>query len=144
MEHVSRTRLLTALVLGVVFGAGVLLGLAADSSLRAETAEVVAEETSGEAEPERRRRAPIYAQVDPTTDQQARIEAIISEHRERTNALDKDVGATLRRGFREILFETREAIKGVFTPEQAAEYQGLLDEYDARRAAERESRDDRK
>ncbi len=143
MEHGSRTRLLTALVLAVVFGAGVLLGLAADSSLRAETAEVVAAETSGEAEPERRRRALTYPEVDPTPEQQTRIDAIVSEHRERTNALDKENRVALRGGFRAILLETREAIKGVFTPEQAAEYQRLLDERDARAAAEREDRDDR-
>ena len=144
MEHVLRTRLLAAVVIAVVFGAGVLLGLAADSSLGAETAEVVAGEANGEAEPERRRRAPIYTQVDRTPDQQVRIDAIISEHRERTNALDKEARVTLRQGVRQIYLETREAIKGVFTPEQAAEYQMLLDAFDARQAAERENRDDRK
>lgn len=145
MEHVLRTRLLTAVVIAVVFGAGVLLGLAADSSLGAETAEVVAGETNGEAEPERRRRSPIYTQVDRTPEQQVRIDAIISEHRERTNALDKEARVTLRQGVRQIYLETRDAIKGVFAPEQAAEYQRLLDEFDAaRQAAERENRDDRK
>lgn len=144
MEHVSRIRLLTAIVLTVVFGAGVLLGLAADSSLGAEPAEVMAEETNGEAESERRSRL-IYPQVHPTPDQQARIEAIVSEHRERKNALDEDTRAAYRQGFREILLETRAGIKGVFAPEQAAEYQRLLDEFDAaRQATERENRDDRK
>ena len=76
-------------------------------------------------------------------DSRCEIDAIVSEHRERTNALDKENRVALRRGFRAILLETREAIKGVFTPEQAAEYQRLLDERDARAAAEREDRDDR-
>lgn len=142
MEHVSRTRLLTAVVLTAVFGAGVLLGLVADSSLGAEPAEV-AEETRGEAESERRSRR-IYPQVNPTPDQQARIDAIVSEHRERKNALDKDTRAAYGEGFREILLETRAGIRGVFTPEQAAEYQRLLDEHDARQATERENRDERK
>ena len=143
MEQGSRTRILTAVVIAAVFGAGVLLGLAADSSLGADEAEVVAEETSGEEEPQGRRRAPTYAQVGPSPEQQGRIDSIVSEHRERTNGLDKETRAAYRTGFREILLETRDAIKGVFTLEQAEEYQRLLDERDARAAAERADRRDR-
>jgi Spy/CpxP family protein refolding chaperone len=50
----------------------------------------------------------------------------------------------LRKGFREILVETREAIKVVLTPEQAAQYQQLLDERDARVEAERREEEDQK
>jgi Spy/CpxP family protein refolding chaperone len=137
MEHASRTRLLSAAVLVAVFAAGAFVGFAAHTSLRAEAAEV----TAGADEP---RRPPIYSQVGPTSDQQLRIDSIIQEHRTRTNALDEQMRTALRKGFREILVETREAIKVVLTPEQAAQYQQLLDERDARVEAERREEEDQK
>lgn len=144
MEQGSRTRLTTALILMVVFASGVLLGFAADGRLAATPAEVATVPTDSQpgAEPEEERRTPMYRQVEPTEEQLLLIESIVKEHRARTNALDKQTRAAFRQGFREILLETREAIKAVLGPEQAREYQRLLDEYDAREAAERESGDD--
>lgn len=142
MEHATRTRLTTALVLAVVFGAGVLLGVAADSQLGAEQGTVVAAAEGTEA-PERvdRPGTPLSRQVDPTPEQLALIDSIVLEHRARTNALDKETRRAYRRGFREILLQTRESIKGVLTTEQAAEYQRLVEELDARQEAERQSRE---
>jgi Spy/CpxP family protein refolding chaperone len=144
MEHSSRTRLVTALVLAAVFGAGVLLGLAADSNLGATPPEVVADTpaTEGDTEEPRRRRY-TYDRVEPTDGQRTLIDSIIVEHRASTNELDREMRAEYRGGFRVILLETREAIKGVLTPEQATEYQRLLDENDARDRDERENRDGR-
>lgn len=138
MEPQSRTRLVTALVLLTVFGSGVLLGLAADSNANAVAAEVVTAvpDTASDEDPPRRR--PLYAQVEPNESQLAVIDSIVKEHRARTNALDEQ----FRIDFRAIVLGTREAIKGALRPEQAAEYQRLLDEYDARRAAERENEDE--
>jgi hypothetical protein len=144
MEHGSRTRLLTALILAAVFGAGVVLGLAADSSLGAqpiESAAVPTEEPSDDEEP--RRRSYTFEEVEPNEAQLALIDSIVAEHRARTNALDERLKAEYREGFRVIVLESREAIKAVLTPEQAAEYQRLLDERDARAAAERQNEDDR-
>jgi len=136
---------MTAVVLVAVFGAGALLGFAADSSLEAEPPTPVAEsvETDGaeaveESEP---RRTPMYRKVEPNEDQLERIDAIVVEHRARTNALDEETRAEFRAGFRVILLETRESIKGVLSAGQAAEYQHLLDEWDARPAADRENDD---
>ena len=148
MGRGSRTRLVTAGVLAAVFGAGVLLGLAADSNASAEAAEVVAPsvestasvDTANSEEPQRRRRT--YDEVEPNESQLALIDSIVAEHRARTRVLDKENRAQLQLGFREILLETREAIKSVLMPEQAAEYQRLLDERDVR-AAERENEDER-
>ena len=144
MERSSRTRLVTALVLAAVFGAGVLLGLAADSNLGATPPEVVADTTAIEDDTEEpRRRRYTYDRVDPTDDQRTLIDTIIVEHRARTNALDQEMRTEYGGGFRVILLETREAIKGVLTPDQATEYQRLLDENDARSRDERENRDGR-
>ena len=115
MEHGFRTRLVTAVVLVAVFGAGVLLGFAADPDLRAEPPEAVVETTGadgdGEVEAPATERRRLYHQVDPNEEQLARIDAIVKEHRERTNVLTEESRAQLRAGFRVILLETREAIK---------------------------------
>ncbi len=139
MEHGSRTRLLSAVLIAVVFGAGVLIGFAADSNLGAEQPEPVAEAVVEEPEGEERRSS-LYSQLGPSPEQQAVIDSIIGVHRERTNALDKETRRTYRQDFREILLETRQAIKEVFPPAQGEEYQRLLDEYDAQQEAEREER----
>ena len=143
MEQGSRTRLLTAAVLVVVFGAGVLMGLAADSNLSAESPDVLAyvetpDTTEAEAPP--RRRA-MYEEVAPNEEQLALIQSIMAEHRARTNAFDEEMQAESRAGFGVIVSETRNAIKAVLTPEQAAQYQVLLDAYDARRAEERAAKE---
>jgi len=139
MEHQSRTRLLTALVLAAVFGTGILLGLAADSNVNAVAAEAPVAVTDSVSGVETPRRRPMYQQVEPNESQLALIDSIVKEHRSRTNSLDEQ----FRLDFRSIVLETRESIKGVLGSEQAAEYQRLLDEYDARRAAERENEDER-
>ena len=139
MEHQSRTRLVTALVLAAVFGTGVLLGLAADSNVHAIAAEPPVSVTDSGPGDDAPLRLPMYQQVEPNESQLALIDSIVKEHRSRTNALDEQ----FRVDFRSIVLETRASIKGVFRPEQAAEYQRLLDEYDARRAAERENEDER-
>lgn len=139
MEHQARTRLVTALVLVAVFGTGVLLGLAADSNVNALAAEVTPSEAADTAaEKEAPRRRNLYDEVEPNETQLTLIDSIIAEHRARTTALDEQLRGQYNAGFRVILLETREAIKGALRPDQAAEYQRLLDEYDARRAAERE------
>lgn len=145
MGQESRTRLTTVFVLLAVFGTGVLIGFAVDSDGTAQAAEVaveqpvVADTATSEDQPRRRR---LYEQVGPNETQLGLIDSIVTVHRARTNELDEEMRAQLNAGFREILLETREAIKGVFDEEQAAEYQRLLDEYDARRAA-RENEDER-
>lgn len=145
MGQESRTRLTTVVLLVAVFGTGILVGFAVDAEGNALASEVTSVETivsdtaASEDQPRRRR---IYDQVEPNETQLGRIDSIVTVHRARTNALDEAMRTQLNAGFREILLETREAIKGVLTEEQAAEYQRLLDERDARRAA-RENGDER-
>ena len=149
MEHGSRTRLVTAVMLAVVFVSGLLLGLAADSNLSAEPPAVVATAPEGdepEAEPRRRY---IYEQVEPTPEQSALIDSMMNDYRESRGSLEEE----LRKGYRELrstydpqyqglVRDMRGAIKDVFSEEQAAEYQVLLDDFDRRRA-DRNENDDR-
>ena len=168
MDRENRTRAVTAVVLALVFGSGVLLGFAVDGSLSAESSEAVEpvgpgaemasaeadargseEQGASEARPEGRRRN-LYHQVDPNEQQLARIETLVAEYRSRRDAFDAEARARFEtakaqyeEGRRDILLDLRDSIKAVLTPEQAVEYQRLLDEWDARRAAERENEDDR-
>jgi hypothetical protein len=145
MEQLTRTRLITVLLLAVVFGSGVMLGLAADSSLIAEQppeTEAVAPEVEVPAAPEAERRY-IYHEVGPNEVQLARIDSVVAEHRARRDALDEETKARYDEARRQIVLDTREGIKAVLTPEQAAEYDRLLDEWETRRAAERENEGDR-
>lgn len=156
MSQATRTRLITAFVLVGVFGTGVLVGFAADSSLDAETPERLAETRSeegptdaeanegDEAEDTEPARQYTFMQVDPNEVQLTRIYEIVDEHRARTNALDEEIRTGFRADFRAILIDTREAIKGVLDADQAAEYQRLLDEGEARAAAERGNEDDQR
>ena len=145
MERLTRTRLITVLLLTVVFGSGVLLGLAADSSLVAEqpsASGATGSEVSAPAAPEVERRY-IYQEVGPNEMQLARIDSVVAKHRARRDALDAETKARYDEARRRILLDTREGIMAVLTPEQAAEYERLLGEWESRRAAERENQDDR-
>lgn len=139
MGQGTKTRLLTVGVLVTVFGAGVLLGLAADSTLTATPAAastaVVAGTEVEESEPEAPR-IPMYEQVGPDPEQAVVIDSIVREHRARMDALNREFQERYDPQYRAIVEETRAAIKVVFTPEQAAQYQALVEERDRRRAAE--------
>jgi len=139
MSRQTRTRLLTAGVLLSVFGAGVLLGFAAETSLTpppASASEAAPEGEVGSSEPEESRRTPMYEQVGPDSAQSVQIAALVQEHSARMDALNREFQENYDPRFRAIVRETREAIKRVFTPEQAARYQEIVEESDRRRAEE--------
>jgi hypothetical protein len=142
MERPVRTKLVAALVLGAVFGSGLLLGYAADTRLRPEPA--VATGDAPEMRPaesgERPRRPLVYEQLNPSPEQTVVIDSILRVHRARMNALDKEYREArdqYQASYDAVVLETREAIAGVFPPEVAAEYRRLLTENDRLRAAER-------
>jgi hypothetical protein len=138
MEKHARTRLFTALVLAVVFASGALLGLAVDRSMHADAAEGAEVEDDRD----RRRRVPMYEQVGPSESQMIAIDSIVEEHRARMSSLHAEFRSAYNPRYQALLEETREAIKGVFTPVQAMAYDSLLAERDRRRA-ERGSRENR-
>jgi len=142
MERSSRTKLLTALVLGAVFGSGLLLGFAADSNLGPEPTETAAAAPARDSSVngERPRRPMVYEQLHPSPEQTAVIDSILRVHRARMNALDKEyreARRTYQASYDAVIQDTRDAIAGVFPPEVATEYRRLLAEFDARREAER-------
>jgi len=147
MERRVRTKLVAALVLGAVFGSGLLLGYAADSQLAPEptTASAAAPAAQPAAAAERPRRPLVYEQLAPTPAQTAVIDSILGVHRARMNALDKEYREARHRyqaSYDAVVQETRDAIAGVFPAEVAAEYRRLLTEFDMRREAERAAEQD--
>lgn len=138
MERIARTRIVTVLVLAVVFGAGVLLGLAVNRSLEAGPPE----ETAAAEEAPRERRVPLYERVGPDEEQSILIEAIMKDFREAMRALHAEFREAYNPRYDALVRDTREAIKGVFTPEQAMAYDSLIAESERRRA-ERGSRERR-
>ena len=139
MDKLLRTRLITALVLVVVFGSGVMLGMAADRSMVA----APAAESDRRDEPETEgRRRPLWEQVGPSEAQKITIDSIVSEYRTAMKALHAEFNAAYDPRYSALLEETRAAIKGVLTTEQARAYDSLAAERD-RQHAERDAGGDR-
>ena len=134
MEHGSRTKLVTAVILAVVLGAGVMLGLVSDGSL---VALPVEEDTMNDADrgrvSERRRRTPMYEQVGPTEAQGVLIDSILEGQRQHMRLLHDEFRASYDPRYQAVIQQTREAILEVFTSEQASEYRVLLQEFDESR-----------
>lgn len=139
MDKAPRTRLITALLLGVVFGSGFVVGLAVDTNLLAGPVDASAAE---DGESEARRRVPMYEQVGPNEAQKASIDSIVRVHRESMRNLHREFREAYNPRYQAVLEGTREAIKGVLTPEQAIAYDSLLAENDRRRSEERARRDE--
>lgn len=139
MERTARARLQTALILAVVFGSGMLLGFAADRRLESDQADPdqVAEDVG------RERRGPMYEQVGPDEEQRILIDSIVKDYRDAMKALHAEFRAAYNPRYDALVRETREAIKGVLTPEQRAAYDSLIAEREKDRAERgaRESRD---
>ena len=134
MEHGSRTKLVTAVILAVVLGTGVMLGLVSDGSL---VAPPVEEATMNDADrgrvSERRRRTPMYEQVGPTEAQGVLIDSILEGQRQHMRLLHDEFRASYDPRYQAVIQQTREAILEVFTLEQASEYRVLLQEFDESR-----------
>jgi len=135
MDKLLRIRLTTVLVLAAVFVAGLLLGLAADRSLVTTS---VQEEAGPEKveEPTEPRQA-MYEQVGPTEAQKIVIDSIVDEYRTAMRALHAEFRAAYDARYHALVQETRGAIKGALTPEQAHAYDSLVAERDSA-AAERD------
>jgi len=134
MEHGSRTKLVTAVILAVVLGTGVMLGLVSDGSL---VGPPVEEATMNDADrgrvSERRRRTPMYEQVGPTEAQGVLIDSILEDQRQHMRLLHDEFRASYDPRYQAVIQQTREAILEVFTSEQASEYRVLLQEFDESR-----------
>jgi Spy/CpxP family protein refolding chaperone len=145
MERSARTRIFTAAVLAVVFGAGTLLGVALSRSLGANPPDPVA--TAAADSSARPRRMPMYMKVDPTEEQRVKMDSIVKQSHEAMRALTKEFHQQYDPRYEALITQTRAAIRAVLTPEQVVKYDSLVVESDRRhaeqRSNERGSRDSR-
>jgi Spy/CpxP family protein refolding chaperone len=158
MEKSARTRLLTAVVLIVVLGAGVLLGMALKPSAPA-VAAATASETQAADSAGRRHRTPIYMQLNPTPEQKQKLDSLLQKNREAMRALTKAFHDefdprydSLHQEYEEkyvprydsLIASTRAAIRKVLTPEQVEKYDSIIAQLDARSDSMRASGDRRR
>lgn len=136
LSRLVRIRLLTVALLGLLFGAGFMAGIAADRRLLAARPDTTVTEPRSAERERRDGRSLIIDRVDLTPEQKLRVDSIVEHHRKRLAELQGE----FRPRYREIVNETRLEIKAVLTAEQAAAYDSLLDE---RRRRSRDGGDDR-
>ena len=150
MERGSRTKLLTAVILVVVLGTGVMLGLVSvckigdentqcviniSSDLAAmQVEEAAVNNTDRDARSERRRRTRMYEKVGPTEAQLVLIDSVLGDHQQHMRLLHEEFRASYDPRYQALIQQTREAILEVFTEEQASEYRALLQDFDESRA----------
>ena len=149
MESGSRTKLMTAVILTVVLGTGVMLGLVSvceigdgrtrcvinvNSDLAAMPVEEgMVREADRDGMSERNRRTPMYEQVGLTEDQSFLIDSILEYQLQHMRSLHEEFRTTYVPRYQALIQQTREAILEVFTDEQASDYRALLQEFDESR-----------
>jgi Spy/CpxP family protein refolding chaperone len=152
MERSARTRLFTVVVLAVVFGAGIVLGVAIghrDAGIKVATAAADSTAHTQNADSAgRRHRQPMYMQVNPTPEQKAKLDSILKVYRDSmqvlTHQFHQDYDPhydslqasmdSLRTTYHKkydprmqaIFAEARAAIRAVLTPEQETKYDSIL------------------
>ena len=149
MESGSRTKLMTAVILAVVLGTGVMLWLVSvcevgdgrtrcvinvNSDLAAMPVEEgMVREADRDGMSERNRRTPMYQQVGLTEDQSLLIDSILEDQLQHMRSLHEEFRTTYVPRYQALIQQTREAILEVFTDEQASDYRALLQEFDESR-----------
>jgi hypothetical protein len=130
-ESALKAKTVAATALILLFGSGVVVGLALDQVANANTLEEVRRDTRGERDG--RRRQMIVDKVGLSTVQKASLDSLVSFHRQRMSDLDKE----FQPRYRTLIADLREEIKLVLTDDQRERYDVLLAERDAERTARR-------
>ena len=152
IEQLQRVRLATVGILALVLGAGFLIGAAWNRRLDAETVPLGTDSTAAAPAGEREGgRRPMYTLVQPplTADQLAAAEEIVARRQEGVRQMlaephidslydamkdaEKSFKGVYEPRFRELIETSRAGIREIMTPEQAAQYDSLLADFDGRR-----------
>ena len=126
-----RVKIVAGAALTLLFGSGIVVGMAWDQTASASTPEETRDETRSQRRGERR--PMIVEGVGLTALQKTSVDSLVSFHRERMSALNTE----FRPRYRAVIGDLREEIKGVLTDDQREMYDTLLAEHDARRRARR-------
>lgn len=151
MENRQRTRFVSALILAVVFGAGVVVGMAFDRTATAAPAAETAEGTDEKEQSDRedRDRRSLYERVGELSEEQStRIDSVVEEFRAAGAAMreEQELEAEPWRErwsarFDSLVQATRADIRAIMTAEQAERYDSLIADYEKRREEHRSERD---
>lgn len=130
----GRMRMAGMALLAVTFAVGMLAGTAFGRVLTAREPDAAA--AAAECE---QKRGPhyIFDELELTPEQRARIDGIMARRRALTDSLWQTDGARIRAA----VDSTRAEIRAVLSPAQAAEYDRLRAEHEARKRREREARE---
>ncbi len=139
MGQSARTKMVSVFVIAAVFAAGLAVGLAVDANALAAPTSLSADSLEADSTA---RRQPLYEQVGPSADQKVRIDSIVLEYREKVRTLRSESRREYEMHLDAVADTSRQAIKKVFTPEQAAQYDSLVADYDRRLAEKRANRED--
>lgn len=140
----GNTRAAAGGVLLLTLGAGFLLGLVWSRTSPAPAEPTVptvvaAEEADGDRGGETRRRGLIVERVGLSAEQKIEVDSVVGHAR----GMMRQLRADYRTGYGELIDSTRASIKAVLTPEQAAEYDALLSDFDRRREMQNEREGER-
>ncbi len=131
IKRMLRAKVVVGTALALLFGSGVVVGLAWDQTASASTPEEARTE-----EPSRdrdRNRGRVVDGVGLSATQDALVDSLAAYHGKRMRSLD----AEFRPRYRAVIVDLREEVKGLLTDEQRSMYEVLLEEHDAKRHSRR-------
>jgi Spy/CpxP family protein refolding chaperone len=131
MPNALKAKMVAGTALVLLFGSGVVVGLAWDQAAGASTPREV--RTDGRSEREGGRRRMIVDNVGLSAVQKSTVDSLVVFHRHRMADLDKE----FRPRYRAVIHDLLEDIKQVLTDEQRMQYNVLLAERDGARAERR-------
>ena len=125
VKKVLQAKVVVAAALVLLFGSGIVVGLAWDQTASASTPEATpTEEPRTE---ENRNNGRVIDRVGLSATQKTSVDSLVAYHRGRMKDLDRE----FRPRYRAVISDLREEIKGVLTDDQRSMYETLLEEHDA-------------
>ena len=122
---------MAGVALVLLFGSGVVVGLAWDQTANASPLTEVGVDEGTDRDGSRR--PMIVDNVGLSVVQKTSVDSLVVFHRQRMSDLDKE----FQPRYRDVIADLRDEIKDVLTDEQREQYDVLLAEHDAERAARR-------
>ncbi len=132
-----KARMVAGTALVLLFGSGIVVGLAWNQTASAGPLDEVRREEDSRGREGRRRM--VVDNVDLNAVQKAAVDSLVIFHRQRMSDLDTE----FRPRYRAVIRDLREEIKQVLTDDQRLRYDALLAEHDAARAERRRSNSER-
>lgn len=130
MNPETRTRFTTLVVLIAVFGSGIAMGFALDRGIA--LAAPGADETPAKEGEGEERRGYIIDRLDLPADQRAQVDSVLDHYRGQMAALQDEFEEAFRPRSREVVSQTRAAIRAILNEEQTAAYDSLIAERNRR------------